>query len=58
MKSSGKVAVVTAAAGAGIGQACARALAQAGANVVVAGSSVFGKKDRAEAISDLRKAAE
>ncbi len=31
---------------------------KAGANVIVAGSAIFGKSDRAKAVKDLRKAAE
>ena len=45
----GKNAIVTGAAG-NIGEACVRALAAAGANVLVAGSAIFGAADPAAAV--------
>jgi len=42
----------------GISPATAGAVAAAGANVLVAGSAVFGRKDRAAAIAQIREAAE
>ena len=42
----------------GIGAANAEEVAYAGADVFVAGSSVFGAADRAAAIADIRKAAQ
>ena len=42
----------------GISVETAGIVAAAGANVLVAGSAVFGKKDRAAAIADIRTAAE
>lgn len=42
----------------GISVDTAGIVAEAGANVLVAGSAVFGKKDRAAAIADIRTAAE
>lgn len=39
----------------GIGMACAREVCAAGADVLVAGSSVFGCDDRQQAIADLRE---
>ena len=42
----------------GISVDTAGIVAAAGANVLVAGSAVFGKKDRAAAIADIRTAAE
>ncbi|MBQ8496841.1 MAG: ribulose-phosphate 3-epimerase [Clostridia bacterium] len=42
----------------GINTETAAIAAAAGANVLVAGSSVFGAKDAAKAVSDIRKAAE
>lgn len=41
----------------GITSGNARAVAEAGASVLVAGSSVFGVRDRAKAIAELRSAA-
>lgn len=41
----------------GIGPDNARLVTDAGANVIVAGSSVFGQKDRAQALKQLRSAA-
>lgn len=40
----------------GVGPATIDQVADAGANVVVAGSAVFGAKDPAEAIASLRRA--
>ena len=42
----------------GVNKARAAALAQAGASVLVAGTSVFGTPDPAQAVADLRSAAE
>lgn len=42
----------------GIDASTAARVAEAGANVLVAGSSVFGKSDRAAAIAAIRKSAE
>lgn len=42
----------------GVSPLTAKQVTDAGARVLVAGSAVFGKKDRAHAISELRKAAE
>ena len=52
---TGKVAIVTGAAR-GLGKAIAQGLADAGANVIVAGSAVFGAQDPAEVIRKLREA--
>jgi ribulose-phosphate 3-epimerase len=42
----------------GVSPLTAKQVTDAGARVLVAGSAVFGKRDRAEAISAIRKAAE
>jgi ribulose-phosphate 3-epimerase len=42
----------------GIGPANALLVADAGVNVLVAGSAIFGKHDRAKAIQAIRRAAE
>lgn len=42
----------------GLGPATIGQAADAGANVIVAGSAVFGAKDPAEAIATLRKSVE
>ena len=42
----------------GINRETAGIAAKAGANVFVAGSAVFGQKDRIKAIKEIRKAAE
>ena len=42
----------------GINAQTAAIAAAAGANVLVAGSSIFGAKDAARAVSDIRTAAE
>ncbi|MDT3425629.1 ribulose-phosphate 3-epimerase [Paenibacillus forsythiae] len=42
----------------GIAEATARTVSEAGADVLVAGNAVFGRSDRAEAISTIRAAAE
>ena len=42
----------------GVGKSRAAALAQAGASVLVAGTSVFGTPDPAQAVADLRGASE
>ena len=49
----GKNAIVTGAAG-NIGEACVRALAAAGANVLVAGSAVYKAEDIPARIKELR----
>ena len=49
----GKNAIVTGAAG-NIGEACVRALAAAGANVLVAGSAVYKAADIPARIRELR----
>jgi ribulose-phosphate 3-epimerase len=41
----------------GIAPETARRVVDAGARVLVAGSAVFGKRDRAEAIAAIRRAA-
>ena len=49
---AGKIALVTG-ANDGIGQAIAVGLAEAGADILVAGSAVFGAADPADAVRQL-----
>lgn len=42
----------------GVAEETAKLVAEAGANVLVAGNAVFGRKDRAGAIAEIRAAAE